>query len=482
MLDVDPPHGLSRNQQIAPTQAVQAALTAVHAKIIGLITTWVEANERYADLRSRCRSPSAYALVMQVCEEIEKLEHQTGGRVRKRRARSAAKFSQAVERIIGDLLRARGGNGATGRIYRATGKSSFTHDPVKYDVFWRVAEGLKALDLIGHSKGQTRYRKTGLWPDHAVTVPGRAARFWATAKLVTLAASHRIHAHNLNDHFAPEPPQHPLVLRDYATGRGVNKERGRIIRDYERTAHTEKLAADVRELNEFLGRYRIEGARHDGYTRNFNLGLWDKGGRLYSLGEGSYQQTPEHKRHAMTINGEPVAEIDIKASYLTIYHARLHMPLDGSSDPYLRAGVGRDVAKLWCVASFGNSKPTTQWPADMASDYLKDTGQELRKVAKARDVARTMLKAFPALQKLKDHNDIWADLQFLEAEAVIGTMLILMRSRRVPSLSMHDGLIVPRSKAELAKTILAKEYRRVVGVAPMLTAEPKEETVSALDL
>jgi hypothetical protein len=51
-------------------------------------------------------------------------------------------------------------------------------------------------------------------------------------------------------------------------------------------------------------------------------------------------------------------------------------------------------------------------------------------------------------------------------------MLILMREHRVPSLSMHDGIIVPRSKADLAKGILMREFRRVVGVEPMLTVEP----------
>ena len=43
-----------------------------------------------------------------------------------------------------------------------------------------------------------------------------------------------------------------------------------------------------------------------------------------------------------------------------------------------------------------------------------------------------MLETFPALKKLEDHTDIWADLQFREAEAVIGTMLILMRAAPRP--------------------------------------------------
>lgn len=115
----------------------------------------------------------------------------------------------------------------------------------------------------------------------------------------------------------------------------------------------------------------------------------------------------------------------------------------------------------------------------MVEDYKKETGEDLRKQAKAGDVARKMLAAFPALSKLEQHSDIWGDLQFREARAVIGTMLILMRQHRVPSFSMHDGIIVPKPQAELAKTILTREFRRVVGVVPILTVE---EPLSALDL
>jgi hypothetical protein len=187
MLDVGPRQDISRNQETTAVQTIYAALTAVPANIIRLITIWKNANERFADLRSRCRSPSAHALVLHVRNEIENLEQRTGSRVRNRRELSGAKFSEAVERITGDLLRARVGDGGAGRIYRATGKDSFANDPVKYDVFWNVANNLKALDFIGHSKGQTRYRTSAFGPGYATTLPGRGARFWATTKLVKLA-------------------------------------------------------------------------------------------------------------------------------------------------------------------------------------------------------------------------------------------------------------------------------------------------------
>jgi hypothetical protein len=126
--------------------------------------------------------------------------------------------------------------------------------------------------------------------------------------------------------------------------------RGRIIRNYKRTEHAERLAADIRELNEFLARCELTGGEHHGYTRNFNNRSWKKGGRLYSVG-GGYQQLSEEKRLRMRLNGEAVAEIDIKASYLTIYHAKIiGQPLDSSRDPYAHAGVS-SRSSGWSTAS-----------------------------------------------------------------------------------------------------------------------------------
>jgi hypothetical protein len=457
-------------------QIVDAEMDAARTRVIELIRTWSQPKERYAALLSQARTSSAHDLIFSIYHDITKHEQKAGNRVRNRRARTRVKFADALERFVGDLLRAKAGATAPALLYRSVGKTSFTHDPVKYDMFVKALEGLKALELVGHRKGRTRYRNFEFDPGEVVSasLPGRAARFWATGKLLGLAAHYGIDSGNVGEHFVPEPPKHPLVLRDYATGRGRNREQGRIVK-YKSTPETERLEADVRELNDFLARINLTGGEHSGYTRVFNNLSWKAGGRLYSRGEHSYQQMPEVERLKMTINSEPVAEIDIKASQLTIYHAMVGEPLEGSSDPYVRAGIERQIAKQWVVASFGNGRPITRWPSKMVEDYKKETGKELGKVAKAKDVGRRMLEAFPALKNLEDHSRLWARLQFLEAEAVIGTMLILMREHRVPSLSMHDGIIVPRSKADLAKAVLTREFRRAVGVEPMVTVELDEE-------
>ena len=343
-------------------QTVDAEKTAVQTEIVRLIRAWSEPKERYADLRSRTRTSSAWDLVFNIYDKIAEHEQKTGSRVRKRHAKSGVKFADAIERFVGDLLRAREGTTAPAIVYHPVGKSSFTHDPVKYDMFMRALEGLKALGLVGHRKGRTRYQKMDFDGVVSVTMPGHAARFWPTGKLLRLAGDYGICSENVGEHFSPEPPPHPLVLRDYATGRGRYREQGRIVK-FKRTPETERLEKDIRELNDFLAQFTLRGGQHHGYTRVFNNLSWKAGGRLYSPGN-SYQQMSKADRLNITINNEAVAEIDIKASQLTIYHAMIGEPLAGSGDPYAHAGIERQIAKQWIVASLGKGKPMMRWPSE----------------------------------------------------------------------------------------------------------------------
>jgi hypothetical protein len=244
----------------------ELVLTTARAKIIELIAARApERFDRYADLRSQARTRAAWDLISQVYWGIAEHEQTSGRRVRQRRARTGAKLDDAIQRFVGDLLRARTGTNATGHIYRPTGHSQFSDVPVTYAMFKAALEGLKGLGLVGHRAGRTRYRQTPLraleivgkhkgqpvyqevGPEIRYTVSGRAARFWPTPQLLKLAEEHGITSDNVDDHFFPEPPRNPLVLRDFGTGQGRNKERGRLIKDYKRTPETEKLEGDIRE-------------------------------------------------------------------------------------------------------------------------------------------------------------------------------------------------------------------------------------------
>jgi hypothetical protein len=278
--------------------------------------------DRYAALLSRARTTEAQTLVRSVFGSFAYWQRNTGKRVRKYGEKTGKTYHDAIERFIGDLLRAKGDTKSSGRIFHATGATTFDDVPVGYDVFMGMLAGLEALGFVGVAKGSTGTR--------------RATTFWATEKLADLATQNGVRLQNIRTHFKPEPPHNPLVLRGRGGRRGNRKIRGEIIKKYKHTDHTRQLEADLKALNAFLADCEITGGDHEGYTRNFNANSWKKGGRLYSIGGGYQQMSPPEKRLEMTINGEAVAEIDIRASHLTIIHTKLGQPLSRDSDPYER--------------------------------------------------------------------------------------------------------------------------------------------------
>jgi hypothetical protein len=193
------------------------------------------------------------------------------------------------------------------------------------------------------------------------------------------------------------------------------------------------------------------------------------GGRLYSQHfADSYQVMNADKRLKMTINGEPVAEIDIRASYLTIFLS-LHGIQLPDGDPYELPGIGpehRNAVKQWMVATFGNSKPIVRWPPRMLQRTPELTEHKVSTITKA------ALAKYPALatwgQPLKTVTYGWADLMWIESNVMMFTMLDLKREHQIPSLSVHDSLIVPAPSAETARAVLKQRFQSQRGVTPLL--------------
>jgi hypothetical protein len=193
------------------------------------------------------------------------------------------------------------------------------------------------------------------------------------------------------------------------------------------------------------------------------------GGRLYSQHfTDSYQVMSAEQRLKMTINGEPVAEIDIRASYLTIFLS-LHGIQLPDGDPYELPGLGpehRNAVKQWMVATFGNSRPIVRWPPRMLqkSPELKQHRVSI--------ITNAALTKYPALaawgQPLGTEIHSWADLMWMESNVMQSTMLELKRKHQIPSLSVHDSLIVPAHNAETARTLLVEKFQDHRGVTPLL--------------
>jgi len=418
----------------------------------------------YASLTSRAVTDNSRALVDHVLRLIIEAE----ARKRQRVSRAEA-FTQAVEGFLGDLLGAIGCEGNGGWAYRPTGRSHFTDDVVSYRDFTALRSTMKALDLLEE-----------FWPGFEAEQEMKrwATRFRATPRLEQLAAQHGIQRAEINRHFKHSLPDHPLRKKATCTWTKGDKIDGEVMEiDY--TEDVMAMEQVIRVLNDFLNDFTIGGGTHRGYFRLFHGGdhpkfNWNLGGRLYSVG-GGYQRLSGAARLKMTIDGKPVCDLDIKSSALTIFHAISGRPLDftGGLDPYEvgeLSATPRDVVKAFITATFGNGRFPARWPQEAAREHKEKTGQNLGKQYPISRVRAAVARAYPLLAELRQDDaepPIWARLFYLESEAVLRTMLAL-QERGVPSLSMHDGILVPRDSETLAKATLEEHYRVATTATPYI--------------
>ena len=354
--------------------------------------------------------------------------------------------------------------------YRTLSPATFTDGSVSYRNFKSIIDALEGLGLV-FKAAQGFYRRETI-------SSGQATRYGINTVLLEIAADFEITPTNIDKHFACELPRTPLVLHSAKERQDwrhslsryrpfTGKKRVR----FETTDRTRKLEAEVTELNEFFSGFKLEGGTHRGYRRIFNLGIpegyrWNKGGRLYSAGEENYQMLPAGERAQMRIDGELVKELDIRASFLTILYAQCGQTLDLSTDPYEVQGVKREVVKQWVVMTLGNGTFHRSWPKDFKDMFLKKTGDELQKVYPIKTVRDAVLSRHPVITKCQNHQLDIFDLMYLEAEAMVRAMLQLKRAYGIPSLTVHDSIIVRERDMCAAAEAVTRSFKSICGVEP----------------
>jgi hypothetical protein len=156
----------------------------------------------------------------------------------------------------------------------------------------------------------------------------------------------------------------------------------------------------------------------------------------------------------MRLNGEPVVEVDIRASHLTIVYELMDQRLDLAVDPYEIEGIPRVVVKKWITMTFGYNKLHRAWPRD-AKEKLAEKGiTELQKAFPIAVVRSAVFKRHPIIQDWLDSPYDCFGLQFIEPEKIIKAMLALKRDHGVISLPVHDSLIISRQNESLARAKL----------------------------
>lgn len=248
--------------------------------------------------------------------------------------------------------------------------------------------------------------------------------------------------------------------------------------DYPETKHTRRLRAAMRRINAMLAAADIlltrPACKMKGTIRlasNFDIldrhlrrqfatfdgkPRWDLHGRLYG---GFWEQMEEADRPALRINGEPIADLDFSYLHLNLfYHRKGETPPDG--DLYAIPGWENHRPGVKKVLNALINKPgLKQWPnigkRRGATRELFPTGTKLATVKAA------IMKLHPILADVEKETGF--SLAFTESEIIMDALLTLADAG-IPALPMHDGLMVPASKADKAEAVMVQAGERVAGV------------------
>lgn len=275
----------------------------------------------------------------------------------------------------------------------------------------------------------------GGWIDHCKQVPG--GRGWQSAMKANYAlcdVMNRLGAASL----PIEIPRQPIILRD-AQGLPLDVPRSRTV---------SRMAREIYAVNEAISSTdaRSEsGARLDApVVRIFNRDM-KRGGRLYGVG-ASWQNVQREARQRMTIDGEPVAELDFSTLHPAMLYAEIGAPLPVDCydiSPWPRPLVKRGFLVLINALNIASARLALAH-CDAMQDLTPATEQVALRFASS---LITDIKARHAPIAKFFHTDAGARLMRSDSDLAVAIMQRLMR-KGILAFPVHDSFMVPVSKRD----------------------------------
>lgn len=299
--------------------------------------------------------------------------------------------------------------------------------------------------------GSVDKMEAGEWIENYVQPVGRRGRqstLRATPKLVD--AMGRLLADR--PHLPLEMPKPGLLLRD------TDKRPMPL----PATRQVARMGGKVHAINEALTSVEARDLAGNALTapvsRIFN-GSLRRGGRFYAHG-ASWQNIKRGLRETMTLNGEPVVELDFATLHPAMLYAEVGAPMP--SDCYSLPGWPRPLVKRAMLILLNAA---TLHTARLAIAYCDEMGMREETPAA---LAAASARAQDLIDRLKSmhrpisrffHSDTGARLMRIESDMAEQIMLDLM-SENVVALPVHDSFLVPRSKRDMLETAMMRAAYR----------------------
>ncbi len=384
--------------------------------------------------------PKLSAIAAEVTQAVlDTTSKEAGNRIRKPKAEVVERTAMIVSSIIANL-KVLHADHVWGQYLAMPMKHTAVtrYDRPAFGIMPKVVEGMERAGLIMQHPSVPHVRRTGIeatgWLRTALVAPevhvGEIGR--AEGEEVI-----RLSARAGRDHYGNRLPS--------------------VLVDYEDTEETMRLRGEVDEINAFLATQRIEvdGEPQAAYklTRRFLLRspsdptAFNLHGRLYGA---FWISMPKAQRGGLTINGEPIADLDYASMFPRLAYARVGTePLTG--DLYAIPGLEahRAGVKAGLSALLSTETEMTRLPPK-----VKEALPARWRASRFRDA---IAQKHPALVPLFGR-DIAMDLMFTESCILVAVLLRLARMG-IAALPMHDGVMVPSHHAEAVRTTMVNVGR-----------------------
>lgn len=407
-------------------------------------------------------SPAALALAEAVMRGI--IEHRVGKRTIGPKGMPG--FLADLGSVLAGVMRP-GLNDTPVRVQASSAGEMWTRSSIGRDKCWGILENLERSGFVG--------KQPGIRFNPLEAVGGKAAAFWPTSALLHLASSHgctaetrqvdwrvdaKRMASKLPSHVKlitckPAPTPQPLAEATKARMDGIGAS----------------MKARLERINRVIENADIKGAGHcASLVRRFRH-CFDLSGRFY----GSHVNLSQGERSRITIGGEAVVEVDLKASQMAVLLGLMGWR-DLPDDPYDFPGLDRKIVKRFMVQTFGTGRAAGRWSLKGGQTAPEMSCKAVWGVVRERyPFLKDLSTILPDELRMSLHPDDlgWAAGQYLvarEAEVIESTLMDFAICG-VAALPVHDSLVVVAAEATSVERSFKTNFKRLLGVIPKVEAK-----------
>ena len=208
------------------------------------------------------------------------------------------------------------------------------------------------------------------------------------------------------------------------------------------------------------------------YSRIFNNGKFDQGGRFYGAGVLNIENKMSNDRLRITIDGEPICEIDYSGIHIQLLAILLDVEVDNENiiDIYLtplpllyRNIENRNLIKT-SINTMINSTSLRDAVGSIQHNVMNVSPEGTYCFKTANDVVIAINDTFPELKEaFCNPSSTGLLLQNIESN-IAHSILNVFVEAEMPCLVIHDSFIVRQRDAELLVKTMKEEFNRAMEV------------------